>query len=179
MTTLIRKILALLRYGLVRFTRPGISVPRVSYIGPGCTVQKMGKGSITASGKVRLDHACELLAIGKLVIGNNLVLNGYSRIIAHELIEIGDNVVIARFVSILDHDHAITKSAQDGSLSFNGYTTAPIKIGNNVWIGDKVSILKGVTIGNNVVIGANAVVTRDIPSNCIAGGIPARVLKQL
>ena len=52
-------------------------------------------------------------------------------------------------------------------------------IGRNVWIGDKVTILGGVTIGDNVIVGAESIVTHDIPSNSIAGGTPARVIKSL
>ena len=52
-------------------------------------------------------------------------------------------------------------------------------IGRNVWIGDKVTILGGVTIGDNVIIGAGSIVTLDIPSNSLAGGSPARVIRSL
>ncbi len=48
---------------------------------------------------------------------------------------------------------------------------------NNVWIGGSVTILSGVTVGNNVVIGAGAVVTKDIPDNCVAAGVPAKVIR--
>ena len=54
-----------------------------------------------------------------------------------------------------------------------------IVIGNNVWLGDKVTILGGVHIGDNVIIGTNSVVTKDIPANAMAAGVPARVLKQI
>ena len=54
-----------------------------------------------------------------------------------------------------------------------------IKIGNNVWIADKVTILGGVTIGDNVIIGAGSVVNNDVPSNCIVAGIPANIIKKL
>ena len=80
-------------------------------------------------------------------------------------------------MSILDHDHAFQMTG-DG-LQLDGYSTAGITIGNNVWIADKVTIVKGVTIGSNVIIAANAVVTEDVPSNCVVGGIPARVLRKL
>ena len=56
--------------------------------------------------------------------------------------------------------------------------SAPIKIGNHVWIGQGATILKGVTIGNNSIIAAGAIVTKDIPANCIAAGVPARVIKE-
>jgi hypothetical protein len=58
-----------------------------------------------------------------------------------------------------------------------GVVVAPVRIGRNVWIGSKATVLKGVSIGDNAVIGANAVVTRDIPANAVAAGIPARVLR--
>lgn len=57
--------------------------------------------------------------------------------------------------------------------------TSPVNIGNDVWIGANVVILPGVTIGNNVVIGAGAVVTKDIPDNSLAVGVPARVIKSI
>lgn len=52
-----------------------------------------------------------------------------------------------------------------------------IVIGNNVWLGDKVTVLSGVRIGNNVTVAANSVVTKDVPDNCIVAGIPARIIK--
>ncbi len=55
----------------------------------------------------------------------------------------------------------------------------PITIGNDVWIGGNVTILPGVTIGDNVVVAAGAVVTKDLPSNCVVGGIPAKVIKDI
>lgn len=119
----------------------------------------------------------EVIAKKKLKIGNHFCINEYSRVIAHNRIEIGSHVTIARFVSILDHDHDY--SFNDDKLELGGYESAPIIIGSNVWIADKVSILKGVTIGSNVIIGSNAVVTKNIPSNCIVGGIPAKVIKQI
>jgi len=54
-----------------------------------------------------------------------------------------------------------------------------VVIGNNVWLGDKVAVLSGVHIGNNVIVAANAVVTKDLPDNSIAAGVPARVVKML
>jgi serine acetyltransferase len=57
--------------------------------------------------------------------------------------------------------------------------TAPIKIEDNVWIGDSVIVCKGVTIGENSIIGAGAVVVDDIPANCVAAGNPAKVVKKL
>ena len=116
-----------------------------------------------------------------IIIGNNCSIGEYSQITAIKKITIGDGLLTGRYVFIGDNSH--------GSLSWEESTIPPcqrqleskgeIVIGNNVWIGDKVTILGGVTIGNNVIIGANSVVTHNIPSNSIAIGAPARVVKEL
>jgi maltose O-acetyltransferase len=87
-------------------------------------------------------------------------------------IEIGDNVTLAPRVHILAHDAS--------THVFLGYTRiGNVKIGSNVFIGASAIILPGVTIGNNVVIGAGSVVSKDIPDNTVAVGIPARVVSSL
>lgn len=90
------------------------------------------------------------------------------------IITLGNNVYITDGVKFITHD--------GGTLIFRKKITdleitKPIVIGNDVYIGNNVIILPGVKIGNNVVIGAGAVVTRNIPNNSLAVGIPARVIK--
>jgi len=126
---------------------------------------------------VRFADNVEIQSQGKLTIGARTTVNNFSRIIAFEQILIGSNCAIASFVTILDHDHKY--DFQDGSLQMEGYNTSPITIGSNVWIGDKCTVLKGVAIGDNVVIAANSLVNKDVPPNCIAGGIPVKIIKQL
>ncbi len=117
----------------------------------------------------------KIIVYGELLIGKNFSLNNYSRVVAMERITIGNNVTIAQFVSILDHDHGY--EFENDNMKLKGYITMPIEIGNNVWIGDKVTILKGVKIGNNVIIGANSLVNKNIDSNCIAAGVPCKKIK--
>lgn len=91
-----------------------------------------------------------------------------------ELLEIGNNVFLHRGTIILTHDWAswcFINSHQDFIPSHG-----KIKIGNNVWLGENVTILKNVTIGDNVIIGIGSIVTKDIPSNSIAVGVPAKVV---
>ena len=114
-------------------------------------------------------------------IGNNCKFGEYFHLTACNNITIGDGLLTGRFVLISDNSH--------GKLSLAESKTPPSKrplvsrgeivIGNNVWLGDKVTILGGVHIGDNVIIGANSVVTKDIPSNSMAAGVPAKVLKQV
>lgn len=91
-----------------------------------------------------------------------------------ELLEIGNNVFLHRGTILLTHDWAswcFVNSHQEFIPSHG-----KIKIGNNVWLGENVTILKNVTIGDNVIIGIGSVVTKDIPSNSIAVGVPAKVI---
>lgn len=126
-----------------------------------------------------LDEDSTVLARGELVVGDHLSLGSYSRIVAHERIEIGDHVLIAQMVSILDHDHAF--EVVDGKLEVAriAYETAPVTIGDHVWIGDKATILRGVTIGSSSIVAANAVVTRDVPPFTLVAGSPAEVVRRL
>lgn len=91
-----------------------------------------------------------------------------------ELLEIGENVFLHRGTIILTHDWAswCFVNSHNEFLPSHG----KVKIGNNVWLGENVTILKGVTIGDNVIIGIGSIVTKDIPSNSVAVGVPAKVV---
>ncbi len=95
---------------------------------------------------------------GKLKIGNHCFFNINNSITCVESIEIGDNCKFGNNLVMVDHDHNFKTSLPE-------FISVPIKIGNNVWCGANVTILKGTTIGNNCVIGAGSVVKGDIPSN--------------
>lgn len=118
-----------------------------------------------------------LFTSGNLEIGNHVFLNHNARVICRDEIQIGDYCIFGPYVTILDHDHVA--DFVDGQLHREQLTTRPVRIGKNVWIGEKTTILKGVSIGENTVIGANSVVTHSIPSNCIATGSPAKIMREL
>jgi acetyltransferase-like isoleucine patch superfamily enzyme len=114
-------------------------------------------------------------------IGENVIFTNRSTldIDLHKptLVEIGDNVFINRGFSLLTHDYV-------SHVFLNVYSdyvssTGKVTIGNNVVFGRNVSILKGVSIGDNVFIGFGSVVTKDIPSNCVSVGVPAKVICSL
>lgn len=172
------KIASVIRYFVARMAYVGkLKVGRTSMIGRRCGLYIEGKGRMECKGRMILNDDVMLFTKGELILGDDFGINSYSRIVAHEKIEIGSNVTIGQMVGILDHDHKY--EITDDKMHLDGYTTAPIKIGNNVWIGDKSSVLKGVTVGDNVVVGANTLINKNVPSNCVIGGIPFKILKQL
>jgi acetyltransferase-like isoleucine patch superfamily enzyme len=106
-----------------------------------------------------------------LNIGNGTYLNRNTVIVAQKSIEIGENCKIAWDVVIMDSDlHPISEEDMEDK---------PVTIEDDVWIGCRCIILKGVHIGRGAVIAAGAVVTKDIPPHTIAGGVPARILHTL
>lgn len=115
-------------------------------------------------------------------IGKNLEMNDDVHIAAVDSVVIGDNVLIASKVYISDHNHGSYKGEiQDSPLTTPNSRkiyTAPVVIEKNVWLGEFVCILQGVTIGEGSIIGAMSVVSKNIPPYCIAVGSPAKVIKQ-
>ncbi len=122
-----------------------------------------------------LDYDTTIECSGTLNIGERVIFGHHCTIGCKERIEIGDDCLLAEMVSIRDHDHNFESLIIP--IRAQGATCAPVKIGRDVWLGAKVTVLKGVTIGDGAIIGANAVVTRDIPALAIAVGIPARVIR--
>ena len=108
-------------------------------------------------------------------VGDNFFTNYNVTILDIAPVTIGDNVMIGPNVLITTVGHPISLAGRKKRLAH----AKEIKIGSYVWIGGNVVILEGVTIGDNVVIGAGAVVTKDIPSNSVAVGVPAKVVKKI
>ncbi len=117
-----------------------------------------------------------------LNIGKNVQINDYVHIAAVDSIIIGDNVLVASKVFITDHNHGdYNGKNQDSPLSIPSERklfAKPVIIEKNVWIGEFVCILPGVTIGEGSIVGAMSVVNRNIPPYTIAVGSPARVIKK-
>jgi acetyltransferase-like isoleucine patch superfamily enzyme len=110
-----------------------------------------------------------------ITIGDGTTIEPYSHIGAAAAVTIGCSVVMASRIYITDHDH--TYDDPDRSVGLQPLRIAPVEIGDFVWLGENVMVLKGVTIGHHAIIGAGSVVTRDIPPYAIAAGSPARVIR--
>ena len=115
-------------------------------------------------------------------IGDNVFCNKNFHVGCIDSITISSDVLIGSNCIVTDHNHGIyfgdSQSAASEKQINKLLHGQPVYIGSNVWIGDMVVILPGVTIGENSIVGAHSVVTKSIPKNSIAVGVPARVIKK-
>lgn len=157
------------------------------FIGGKITIK--GESYIRINDYTRFENGCIITSWDKsldgkilqpnIQIGTACSFGEYNHITCVNEIKIGNNVLTGRWVTITDNSH--------GDSDFETLKIAPIMrpttskgrvvIGNNVWIGDKATILPGVTIGDGAIIAANAVVTKDVPQYSVVGGNPAKVIK--
>lgn len=114
-------------------------------------------------------------------IGDYCTIGEHTHITAINSITIGNGVLTGRYVYISDNSHGKGEFSEAKTIPIKRplYSKGAVKIGDNVWIGERACILPGVTIGEGAIIGANAVVTHDVPPYCVAGGIPAKIIKRI
>lgn len=123
----------------------------------------------------------ELFGDGEIHLGDHCHIGDYVHIVASSSVEIGNDCLFASKIFISDTSHGSYGeggSSPETPPEARPLVSDPVKIGKNVWLGDNVVILPGVTVGDGCVIGANAVVTKDIPDYTVAGGCPAKPLKK-
>lgn len=158
-------------------------------------------GNIRLVGKIGMLHGLEYISVGegtkfgdwiyltawdkickpKLIIGRNCEFGAFNHITCANKIVIGDNCLTGKWITISDNSHG-NSTFEDLSLSpmkRSVVSKGPVIIGDNVWLGDKATILPNVKIGNGVIVAANAVITHDVPDYCVVAGNPARIIKQL
>ena len=120
-------------------------------------------------------YCCINNAVGDVLIGNHTRIGIHNTIIGP--VTIGNHVNLAQGITVTALNHNFIDTTL--RIDEQGISTNPVVIGDDVWIGANAVILPGVTIGRHVVVAAGAVVTKDVPDNCVVGGIPAKVLKDL
>ena len=114
-------------------------------------------------------HEGQLTLGAKVVLGRDNVVNSYLDL------EVGDAAILADWIYVCDFDHRTDRL--DLPIKDQGIVTSPTRIGGDVWIGEKASVLRGVDIGQGAVIASHGLVNRDIEPFAIAVGIPARVVR--
>lgn len=137
----------------------------------GLRLQHIGPGVFIAS-------AVKILSPGKVTVGSRVSINSFVHIWGGGGVTIGANSMVASHAVLTSQTHDL--AAIQMSLPYRDTNVhAPIRIGENVWIGSGAVILPGVTVGDGAVVGAGAVVTRDVAPHSLVAGVPARLVRRL
>jgi acetyltransferase-like isoleucine patch superfamily enzyme len=152
----------------------GARIAAKTFIGAGLHVRR--PWCINIGTRVEVEHNVFLKIVddhASLTIGDHAFIGTGSEIDVALSVTIGAHALIAPNVFITDHAH---NHAAGAHLDEQGSRNAAVVIGDDAWIGTRAIILPGITIGSGAIIGAGAVVTKDVPPNAIAAGVPARVM---
>ncbi len=190
------RVILLLR-GLIKLRKKVFVGKRVTFL---------NKKNITFGNNVTIEQDCfiDAYAASKLVFGNNVKIGAFSSISSTSHmskfgkgfrigdnsgvgrftefgssggIEIGRDVIMGSYISFHSENHNFQDLSKP--IREQGVTSKGIKIGNNIWVGAKVTFLDGCEISDNTVVAAGAVVKGSFPKNVVIGGIPAKILKHL
>lgn len=124
------------------------------------------KNKIKIGSGTYIRHNCSIVVEnGTLEVGCRFFMNNGSSINVHHHVMIGDDCIFGEGVKLYDHNHVFNKAGK--SFNQQGFSAGEIVIGDNVWLGSHVVVLKGASIGDNVVVGANCIVKGIIPANSI------------
>ena len=118
---------------------------------------------------------CVNNAVGDVIIGDHTRIGIHNTIIGP--VTIGSHVNLAQGITVTALNHNFEHS--DKYIDEQGVSTSPVVIGDDVWIGANAVVLPGVTIGSHCVVAAGAVVTKDVPTHTLVGGIPAKIIKTI
>ena len=129
--------------------------------------------SVEFLGTAKIEPYCRLTGDPKIVCGDDFYLNTFCTLLGE--ITFGEHVQIGPHTVMWGRDHGMAEGAP---MRAQPHAKAPIRVGDDVWIGASCVILKGVTVGSGAVVGAGSVVTRDVPERAVVAGNPAQVIKQ-
>ena len=147
-----------------------------------CRISGLGKVGVLIGDRVSIGPFSTIITctthtnLGEgIIIGHDVGIGGYASIGGAGLVTIGEHTIAGQYLSIHPENHIF--SDNDTLIKDQGTTRKGVVIGQNCWIGAKVTICDGVKIGNHCVIGAGAVVTKSFADYSVIGGVPARLLK--
>ncbi len=148
----------------------------IAFVGPGVTFEIGREARVHLGRWSWIGHGTKIRAHeGEVRIGAKSVLGQECTISAYQHISIGRECIVADRVMLIDFDHGVVETERP--IREQGIYKRDVRVGHNVWVGYGACFLRGVTVGDNVVVGTYAVVNRDVPSNAVVGGVPARVLR--
>jgi acetyltransferase-like isoleucine patch superfamily enzyme len=165
------------RFLWFRFRHPHVVTQGFVFIGKGVTLQaRRGYGRLIIGRWVHFGEGNFINAHeGTLRIGDKTVFGRFNTVQSYLDVEIGGKGIIADWIYICDFDHVFADI--NHPITEQGLVKSPVRIGPDVWIGTKVSVLRGTTVGNGCVLAANSVVRGQIEPFSVVGGVPARLLK--
>jgi acetyltransferase-like isoleucine patch superfamily enzyme len=160
----------------LRFGRR-LQLDGIAFVCPGVTLE-IGKDAVLRLGRWSwLGHGCKIrVHEGEVEIGAKTVIGQECTISAFQHVSVGRECIVADRVMLIDFDHGVVET--DRPIREQGIYKRDVRVGHNVWVGYGACFLRGVTVGDNCVIGTSTVVTKDLPDNAVAAGVPARVLRE-
>lgn len=169
----------------VLFSNRGkIALGKYSIIGDNVKLDASGLNGIVCGSNCRFGAYSQFVVSttlsnpGKgISLGNNVGIGEFSYVGGAGGVEIGDDVIVGQYFSLHPENHGF--DLKQAVFRLQKTSRLGIKIGNNCWIGSKVTILDGVSIGNNCVVAAGSVVTKNFPDGVLIGGVPAKCIKYL
>ncbi len=167
----------LVRFGWLKLRWRGrLQTDGVVFVCPKTTFE-IGPNAVVRLGRWSwIGHGCKIRAHeGVVEIGAKSVLGQECTISAFQHVSIGRECILADRVMLIDFDHGVVEV--DRPVRDQGIYKRDVRVGHNVWIGYGACLLRGVTVGDNAIVGTSTVVTRDVESNAVVAGAPARVLR--
>lgn len=167
-----------------------VAMPRLVVQRGTTTTVELGPGTVLQhdvllqlrGGHLRLGHDVDVRdgvgfnLGGSCTVGDGVVLSHGLRIHCAESVDVGDWTIVGEYSTIADSNHVRTPPDEP---IHHASTSAPVRIGRNVWIGAKATITSGVTVGDQAIVGAHALVTRDVPRSTLVGSPPATEVRRL
>lgn len=160
------------------------------FFGKNCTLENnviidgYSRRNVSFGNNVKIGYCSKVLVTSHLqkmgeglVIGNNCSIGDFSFLGCAGGIVIGNDVIMGQYVSFHSENHNFSNKTV--LIREQGVNHKGIELGNNIWVGAKVTFLDGAFVGDNSVVAAGAVVSGRFPSNVVIGGVPAKILKQL
>jgi acetyltransferase-like isoleucine patch superfamily enzyme len=172
-----RLLVRLLRRRFLTPTGRRLRTDGIAFIGPKVVLQIGKRAEIRLGRWSWLGHGTKIRCHeGVVEIGAKTVLGQECTISAFQHVSIGRECVIADRVMLIDFDHGVVEV--DRPIRLQGIYKRDVRVGHNCWIGYGACVLRGCTVGDNSILGTYAVVTKDLPENSVAAGVPAKVIRK-